>query len=58
MCRVGKAKRAHHLSEIVGVNGGHAALCPPYESYESRSFRTFANTLRNISGVSTRVFVL
>ncbi len=56
MCRVGNAKRAHHLSEIVGVNGGHAALCCP--PYESKFFRTFANTLRNISGVSTRVFVL
>jgi hypothetical protein len=29
---VGKAQRAHHLSELVGVNGGHASLCPP--SYE------------------------
>src|SRR6185312_5721033 len=29
-CGVGKAKRAHHLSEIVDVHGGHAALCPPY----------------------------
>jgi len=25
---VGKAQRAHHLSEIVAWNGGHAALCP------------------------------
>jgi hypothetical protein len=30
----------------------------PAKSYDSRSFRTCANTLRNISGVSTRVFVL
>jgi hypothetical protein len=28
---VGKAQSAHHLSESVGVNGGHASLCPPYE---------------------------
>ena len=25
-----RKRRAHHLSEIVSVNGGHAALCPPY----------------------------
>ena len=29
--RVGKAKRAHHLSRPRSVNGGHAALCPPYD---------------------------
>ena len=57
-CRVGKAQRAHHLSDIVGVNGGHASLCPPYEATNPDPSRTFANTLRNISGVSTRVFVL
>jgi hypothetical protein len=33
MTQYDKAKRAHHLSEIVGVNGGHAALCPPYETF-------------------------
>ena len=28
--RVGKAQRAHHLSATSSLNGGHAALCPPY----------------------------
>ena len=41
---------------FVGASRGDTlARCPPYES---RSVFTFANTLRNISGVSTRVFVL
>ena len=34
------------------------AQAPLPQPYESRSALTFANTLRNISGVSTRVLVL
>jgi len=30
ICRVGKAKRAHHLPPIMLLDGGHASLCPPY----------------------------
>src|SRR5689334_17405687 len=30
--RVGKAKRAHHLSASMRLDGGHATLCPPYNS--------------------------
>jgi hypothetical protein len=33
-CRVGKAKRAHHLAPRSLSDGGHGALrlCPPYGS--------------------------
>jgi hypothetical protein len=33
--RVGKAKRAHHLSAPDVFNGGHAALCPPYDFWKT-----------------------
>jgi hypothetical protein len=39
------------------VGAAQARLCPTYE-FRSKSALTCANTLRNISGVSTRVFVL
>ena len=32
-CRVGKAKRAHHLRAAMRP-GGHAALCPPYGPHD------------------------
>ena len=43
MRRVGKGalRRAHHLIQLIVLNGGHASLCPPYALGTKRLVREF-----------------
>jgi hypothetical protein len=54
-CFVARAPLRKRFAFVAGNDGGSLQLL---QSYFSKSAFTFAKTLRNMSGVSTRVLVL